>query len=552
MSFVPRPMPKIPERTALVAQRAFPKRTIYMELRDCLDSLYEDKDFVELFGRRGQPGWSAGRLALITLMQFIGDLTDRQAADAVRGRIDWKYALSLELEDAGIDASVLSEFRQRLLEGSVEEKIFNKLLVRCQEKGWLEKGGKQRTDSTHVEASLRNLHRLELLGETLRAALNSLAASVPEWLSEIVSEDWFDRYSRRVEEYQLPRKKLERDQWALIVGADGHHLLNAIYTTPNAPDWLRQIPAVEVLRQVWVQQFYLDSEHHLHLRDPKQMPPTRKQICSPYELEARYSRKRQTTWVGYKVHLTEICDAHRPHLITHVQTTPATTADGDLTPDIHQVLHNKGLSPDEHLVDSAYLDASLLVESLQQHQIELLGPVLPDTSWQAQSSDGFDISQFEINWSQQQARCPQGVLNSTWDVAPDRRGQDTVRIRFPYQSCQACPVKTQCTRATHVGRTITLRPQPQHLALQQARRYQQTDEFKQRYARRAGIEGTLSQGVNAFGLRYCRYKGLAKTHLQHIFTATAMNVVRLINWLHGQPFATTRISHFASLSVCLC
>ncbi|MCG8362461.1 MAG: transposase, partial [Pseudanabaenales cyanobacterium] len=135
-----------------------------------------------------------------------------------------------------------------------------------------------------------------------------------------------------------------------------------------------------------------------------------------------------------------------------------------------------------------------------------------------------------------------------WKVSPDRRGQETVKIHFPMQVCQICPVQDQCTRTQNSGRTITLRPQAQHLALQQAREYQKTDEFKHRYASRAGIEGSFSQGASAFGLRRCRYRGIAKSHLQHIIAASAMNVVRLVNWLHGHPFAQTRTSHFARLA----
>ena len=197
-----------------------------------------------------------------------------------------------------------------------------------------------------------------------------------------------------------------------------------------------------------------------------------------------------------------------------------------MTPVIHQSLKDKGLAPKEHLLDTGYINAPLLIESPQAYNIELVGPVLPDSSWQAQTPDGFDSTRFQIDWQQQQACCPQGHQSHRWEVGVDRRGQETVTILFPYQVCRPCPLKAQCTRAQKAGRTLTLRPQEQHLALQQARRQQQSDEFKQRYAARAGIEGTLSQGVSAFGLRWCRYKGLAKTRLQHAITATAMNVFR--------------------------
>jgi transposase len=549
MSLIAQPIPPIPERTATVAHKAFPKGTTVMHFRDELNSPYADEDFKDLFGVQGQPGWSPWRLAMITVMQYMEDLTDRQAADAVRGRLDWKYALSLELEDPGIDASVLSEFRQRLVRAGAEQQLLDQFLARCQARGWIKSGGRQRTDSTHVEAALRVLRRLELMGETLRAALNSLAVVFPDWLKSVISPDWFDRYSRRVEDYRLPQRQSERDQMALTMGADGHHLLRAIDTDQQVRDGVSQIPAVQVLRQVWIQQFYVDAEQRLQVRGQAEgQPPAAQLICSPYEIEARFSRKRQTQWTGYKVHLTESCDADAPHLITHVETTSATTADGAMTPVIHQSLKDKGLAPKEHLLDTGYIDAPLLIESQQRYSIELVGPVLPDSSWQAQTPDGFDSTRFQIDWQQQQACCPQGHRSSRWEVGVDRRGQETVTIVFPYRLCQACPLKAQCTRAQKVGRILTLRPQAQHLALQQARQQQQSDDFKHRYATRAGIEGTLSQGVCAFGLRSCRYKGLAKTRLQHVITATAMNVFRIINWLQEQPFASTRTSHFARLA----
>ena len=549
MSFHAQPIPPIPEQTASVARKAFPKGSPLMDLRDVLEDLYTDEDFKSLFGRRGQPGWSAWRLAMITVMQYVSDLTDRQAAEAVRGRIDWKYALSLELDDSGIDASVLSEFRQRLIDGEQEQVLLNNLLARCQAHGWLKAGGRQRTDSTHVEAAIRTVNRLELIAETLRAALNSLAVVSPEWLKAVVSPDWFDRYGRRIEDYRLPKGTPKRTTFALTIGTDGHHLLGALDSVSQETAWLTQVPAVNVLRQVWIQQFYLDNEGALHLRGQREgRPPAGSQLCSPYDTEARFSRKRQTEWVGYKVHLTECCDSEGPHLITHVETTGATTADGALTQPIHQALHANALGPKEHLVDTAYLDAALLLESQTEYHIELVGPVLPDSSWQAQTENGFDITHFDIDWDQQQARCPQGQMSTRWKIEAPSTDHERVKIHFPTQPCQACSVKVHCTRAQKTGRVLHLRPHAQHMALQQARDYQQSDDFKQRYAVRAGIEGTLSQGIEAFGLRQCRYIGFAKTRLQHIITATAMNVVRLINWLHEHPLAQTRTSHFAQLA----
>ncbi len=209
MSMQPQSISPVPPDTEAVARAAFPKGNIYVQLRDNLGSIYEDEVFAALFPKRGQPAESPWRLGLICVMQFVENLTDRQTAEAVRSRIDWKYALSLSLTDPGFDFSILSEFRQRLISGDAEQLLLDSLLKRLWDLGLL-KRERQRTDSTHVLAAIRNLNRLEALGETFRFALNSLAAAAPEWLMNHLNSDWFDRYSQRLENYRLP--KLDREQ----------------------------------------------------------------------------------------------------------------------------------------------------------------------------------------------------------------------------------------------------------------------------------------------------------------------------------------------------
>jgi transposase len=162
-------------------------------------------------------------------MQFAEGLSDRQAADAVRGRIDWKYALALPLTDPGFDASVLSEFRSRLLAGQAEQLLFETLLIRFRAAGLLKARGRQRTDSTHVLGAIQMLNRLECVGETLRQALNLLATVAPDWLQTWVPSDWFERYTRRFEDYRLPPGRPERYALAETMGADGFELLRRLY-----------------------------------------------------------------------------------------------------------------------------------------------------------------------------------------------------------------------------------------------------------------------------------------------------------------------------------
>lgn len=537
---------KVPAETVRVAQAIYPEGNLYMRLYDTFGTLFVDQDFVSLYAADGQPAFSPVRLALVSILQYMEGLTDRQAADAVRTRIDWKYLLCLELTDRGFHHSILSEFRRRLLAGSLEQMILDKLLSHCREQGLLKVRGQQRTDSTHVLGAIRATTRLESVGETLRAGLNALAIAAPAWMRLHSHPDWVKRYGPRIEEYRLPTSKAERRTYAETVGADGLQLLNAIYASDDAP-WLRQIPAVETLRQVWVQNFTWTGEGRLRWRSENEIPPASRYISSPYDSAARYSRKGTTSWTGYKVHLTETCDADAPHLIMHVETTPAPIADDAVTPLVHKALQDKDLLPATHIVDTGYVDAKLLVDSQTDYGVDLVGPTRHDYHWQAQQGQGFAAHDFHIDWPHQQATCPGGHTSRSWSSAVDKWSNEVIKIKFASRDCRPCPLRSQCTRAKAARRTLTIRPQAQHLALQTARARETTADFKQLYAHRAGIEGTISQGVRAFNMRRTRYRGLAKTHLQHILTATAINVSRMLRWLEGEPFAQTRQSAFVRL-----
>lgn len=298
MSLHPQAIGPVPEETARVARAAFRKGNLYVRIRDELGTIYEDQRFAALFSVTGQPAEAPWRLALISVFQFLEGLSDRQAADAVRSRIDWKYMLGLELTDAGFDFSVLSEFRTRLLAHEADHEVLDILVEQFKTRGWLKERGRQRTDSTHVLAAIRLLNRLECLGETMRAALNSLATVAPDWVRAHLEPEWFDRYSRRVEEYRLPKGETERKQYAEMIGADGSALLSAIYDE-TASIWLREIPAIQCLRQTWVHQYYAE-EGRLRLRAKEDLPPTSLRHDSPYDPEAHYGNKRTTTWTGIK------------------------------------------------------------------------------------------------------------------------------------------------------------------------------------------------------------------------------------------------------------
>lgn len=552
MSLEYQPIPLVPTETARVVKAAFPKGNVYVTLRDALGPLFSDLDFAGLFSPTGQPAVPPWQLALITVMQFRENLSDRQAADAVRSRLDWKYFLGLELTDSGFDFSVLSEFRQRLLDGQAEPLLLDRLLEHCRMLGLVKARGKQRTDSTRVLASTRDLNRLELVAESLRAALNELATLMPEWIQAVALDSWYKRYGKRIEETRLPEGTAARAAYAQTVGEDIFYLLTCLQESSLAIEW-HQLASLIALQLVWQRHYEIITDDTSGVQQvrfkPKQaLAKAAEGIESPYDLEARYRSRCGVDWTGYMVHLSKTCEDDACHVITQVMTTAATVHEAQCTQAIHQALVDQDLAPAEHFVDSAYVEAHVLVAA-QTQGITMVGPARPDVSWQTRTAAAFDFTQFAVDWQQQRVTCPQGKQSISWSPLTGQSGHPVFKVRFSTLDCAACPARSQCTRAKPpAARSLLLMPQPQHEALRAARASHASVEGQQRYKRRAGIEGTLSQGVRAFGLRRTRYRGLAKTQLQNIAIAAAINLDRLANWLTGVSRAKTRVSRFAALA----
>jgi len=227
----------------------------------------------------------------------------------------------------------------------------------CRERGWIKARGKQRTDSTHVLAAIRTLRRLECVGETMRHALNVLAEVAPSWLLEHMDQEWAQRYEKRFSDFRLPKEENKRVELAEMIGADGRWLLEAVYMA-SSPPWLRELDAIQTLRRVWIQHYHA-HERTTPWRSDSDLPPSALLITSPYDVEARYRRKKSTAWTGYKVHLTETCEAETPHLIVEVTPTSATMADGDIIGELHSHLDEQQLLPDQHVMDMGYVDAEV-------------------------------------------------------------------------------------------------------------------------------------------------------------------------------------------------
>jgi transposase len=578
MSVQPQPWPEpSPEIVAAVAAMYRGKREhpLPVMVRDQLGEWLSDEQFAGAYGVRGKPGWPPSRLALVTVFQKAENLTDRQAAEAVRTRIDWKYALGLGLADPGFDDSILSEFRTRVATGGLDQVVLDTLLERLAAEGLVSAGGAMRTDSTHVISAVRDVNRLELAGEAVRACLESLAVAAPHVVAHLLDDSWGKRYAARIDTWRMPAATTKKEELALAYGRDGHTLLKAVYAAAASdPDlaFLARLHQVEVLRVVLVQNYLTVADEQgrevIKRREAQVegLPPGRSRITSPYDLDARWGVKRDTFWNGYKVHVTETCGTSGgssdgpgadddeavapPHLITNVETTDATVPDNQMTAPIHARLAERHLLPDEHLVDSGYPSAELLVTSQAEFGIALVTPMLADTSPQARAGAGFDRTAFAIDFGAQQATCPQGHASSSWNPVA-QRGADTIVITFAKGTCGPCPVRAQCTTSASGRRQLTVHPREVHQAQIAARTIQSTKAFQARYALRAGVEGTIRQGVAVTGMRRARYRGLAKTQLEHTNAAVALNLIRLHAFWNGHPLDRTRTSHLGRLELAL-
>ncbi|OIJ89369.1 IS1182 family transposase [Streptomyces monashensis] len=579
MSVQPQPWPEPDPQVAAAIRAMYSGRReipLAVRVRDRFGELFADDQFAAAFGQRGKPGWSPGRLALVTVLQKAGNLTDRQAAEAVRTDLTWKYALGLELEDPGFDHSVLSEFRSRVIEHGLEEKVLDLLLAQLVQQGLLESGGKQRTDSTHVISAVRDLSQLDLAGGAVRAALEALVCAAPQWVEQVIDvPSWSRRYGDRIPGWHAPTSKAQRTRLAVDYGRDGFALLTAVHA-PASPAWLRELPAVQVLRRVLVQSYtrtVAGSGREVVKRREAEgdgLPPGHLRLTSPYDTDARRSVKGDLWWNGFKIHISETCQspepasactnaglvprehshAPRPNLVTNIATTDATVPDNAMLDPIHQALRRRGLLPGEHYLDSGYASAELIVGSLKRFGITLITPMLRDLSRQARANEGFATHDFRIDWQGRQAICPAGQTSTTWSPCRQAGVAKTV-VTFSPRTCSPCPQRPQCTTSKLQRRQLTLQPQEMHEALHDARARQETEEWKHKYMLRAGVEGTIHQATAVTGIRRARYHGLRKTHLDHIYSAVALNLIRLDAWWNGHPLDRTRSSHLARLELAL-
>ena len=589
----PEPDPQIAAAIAAKYRGKRP-RPLAVQIRDRLGQWLDDEAFAAAFGDRGRPGWSPSRLALVTVLQRAENLPGRAAAEAVRTRIDWQYLLGLPLDDPGFDPTVLVEFRARVADAGLELVALDALVERLAADGLVKAGGKQRTDSTHVIAAVAALNRLELAGESVRAALEALTAAHPDWVAQRICVPGFARrYGTPMTSWRPPASQARRDELAIAYARDGYALLEAVYDS-SSPAWLREVPALDVLRRVLMQNYtrviHEDGREVIRRREKEPegdgLPRGHTRIASPYDTDARWGVKREEFWLGCKLHVTETCDdpppcscrpgrpaprpaaggnepggfraggrehdkgcaqAVFPNLITHVATTDATVTDNQMTGVIHQDLAAKNLAPGRHYLDSGYLSAAVVVSALTTWGIALIGPLLADTSAQARAGHGYARADFAAGYDSKTVTCPQGKTSVSWTPCT-QRGKDAIVATFSAGDCGPCPARSLCTSSGKNRRQLTVLPRDLAEAQAAARAAEKTIPFQADYARRAGVEGTMHQAAS-HGARRARYRGLPKTRLDHAYMACALNLLRLEAFWTGAPLDRRRTSHLARLEL---
>lgn len=521
MSLKPQPPRKMPEEMAQMVAKLLPAESPYRLVGDYLYAKYRDEDFTDLYPAEGQPALSPVDLGFVTAFQYMENLSDRAAADAMRLRLDWKYALHLRVDYEGFNFSVLSEYRGRLVEHEAEERIFEEMLGDLEELGLLKRRGRQRSDSLAVLTRVRKLNRLELVVETLRLALRALLGADLEWTRATVPPTWEERYGDRCVAERLSES--ERVVLQDETGQDGQWLLDRLAAS-TTPPVLSQLPEVQTLRTVWEQQYEI-CEKRVVFREPGPYDGETR-IQSPHDPEARYSKKRDYEWIGDKLQVTETDDEGLPHLITDIALTSSVESDQQALGEIQSRQVERDVLPGERFVDQGYVSGNTLAASAQIGE-DLVGPAPGDYSLQARLPDGITLDQFEVDMEQLVAICP---ANQSSTRAYER-ADGGVQFKFDEGTCAACPLRAQCCMGQG-GRTITLGPN--HAALQSARARQQTDEFKECYRQhRGGVEGCLSALVRGQGIRVNRYIGRDKNNLRALFVGVAVNLRRAARWRAG-------------------
>lgn len=545
MSLQGRWQAEIPAEIRAIGEALFAPDSVYRLVGEQIGAVLSEDDFAAYYSARGRGAISPVILALVTLFQYQEGVPDREAAALAVSRLDWKYALHVPLLWTGFDYSDLCNFRKRLLAHGAETLLFDKVVALIRELGFLKRYRHQRTDSTHVLGHVAQLGRLELLSETLRLAVVALQQAAPAWGAAVLPAVFVATYTVRRTMYGRSAAELQAEM--LAVGQAGAWLLARVAT---APAELQTLAAVATLQAVWAQQFVVPASADGALAvqlaavpaagaEPEGAPAagtgadlalrtqgagpgkSKDEIKTPHDPAVRWFQKRHTSWIGYKVHVTETAAAGvAVQFITDLTAVAANAGDSEAVATIQARLQARGLRPRMHYVDQGYTSGTNLAHSLAQG-ITLLGPIGGDTS---ATAPGFRLADFALDFATAQATCPQGHTVPL-QLRGDPPGSAGSRATFQAH-CAACPVRSQCTRSTsRLGRR--LQAAPYYWLVRARRRVQTTPAFQAHYRRRRPVEGTLSELVRGYDIRRARYRGPAKVAWQLLCSGAAANLHRL-------------------------
>ena len=511
----------MPGETGRIGKILLEGKNAYRLIGDELFEQLDECDFADLYSPEGKPGISPVILAFVSVFQFMDKLPDRQAAEMLRMRMDWKYALHLPLEYGGFDFSVLSEFRDRLIAGKAEGRVFERLVEQIRGMGLIKERGKQRTDSIAMLTKVRRLSRLELVVETLRLAVGEVVKAERVWSEKLLPPSWEDKYGERFVMQRYTEK--EWKEYEANIGDDGQWLLTRL-EEGGAPAGLKDLEAVQILRTVWAQQFRAETGKMVY--EELKTYDGHTQIQTPHDPEARYSKKRYQEWVGDKVQVTETDDEGFPHIITDIVGTQSNRTDYEELASIQARLQVRKCLPKKQYVDAGYMSGPNLANSCLQN-IDLIGPLPPVVTPQDRIPNGLTQAYFQVDAAKQIVTCPQG--HTVGNPTPMR---NTLKFQFPKNLCASCALRPRCCTGKG-GRTIGI--SSHYEIVQAARTRQKTEAFQQDYHKhRSGVEGSLSALVRGNGLRVGRYIGQRKRNLQATFTGCAANLKRTARWLAGE------------------
>ena len=502
----------IPQEISRWGKKYLKDHSLYRVVGDQLSSFISADEFTSMYSNTGRPSINPIILSLVTVFQFLEDIPDRVAAEYVRTRLDWKYALHIPLDDPGFHYSDLCNFRKRLAEHGKESLLFDQLLKHIESLGFLKKRKYQRTDSTHVLAVVCELSRLENLSESLRVSLRAIHKTDSAFYEMKIPALYREHWGIPQSDYQMTdsqrREALER------VGQDIHWLLSFLET--NRKSFLH-IPELEVLQTLFHQHFTLQASQKACLKD--KADTGKDKIQSPHEPEARYSEKRGKSWVGYKTHITETANEKgEVNFITDITTTNSCEQDNETLSRIQKKLEAGNLKPEQQYTDKGYVTGDNLSES-DKRDIQLMGEAS-----QLANKGSFTADDFTVDYQTKTATCPAGCTSISWKERDAGKHKGDIQIRFGNQ-CNHCPLKEQCTTSKR-GRRLRLNLH--YPMLRKRRAESKTDAFKELMKRRPPVEGTISEMVRVHGLRRSRYRGIMKTCFHSLMVGTAVNLKRLV------------------------